>query len=163
MAQLIRGLFVKQPQVDKLKLDALLSEEHSYNNQVSRHPIEEGEDVNDYIRSEPDIVTIRGIVSKTPISIPLFLSNFAGRYRKAFGDLRKLAKKGTVFDIVTVKRKYKDMAVLSLNISSDRNTGEVVDFTMTCQKIRRVSAFGIDPDILEELANAADLGDASLQ
>lgn len=163
MAQLIRGLFVKQPQVDKLKLDALLSEEHRFSQQVSQHPIEQGEDVNDHLRPEPDVLTIRGIVSKTPVSIPLFLQNFTGRYRKSFSDLRKLAKKGVIFDVVTVKRKYKDMAVLSLSIVSDRNTGEVTDFTMVCQKIRRVSAFGIDPDILEELANAADLGDASLQ
>lgn len=162
MAQLLRGLFIKQPQIGTIKLDAVLQETHTFSAMITEHPIELGDDVNDYIRPLPDRVTIRGIVSRTPLAAPLIIAAFGGRYRRAFDDLRKLATKGQIFDIVTVKRKYLSMACESLTVISNDRTGETVTFTMQCRRVRQVSAFGIDPSLLEEFANALDLGDASL-
>ena len=66
LLSLIFGEKIKA-RVGLVELDASLSESHSMNATVTEYPVEEGADIADHIRRQPDTITISGIVSDTPL------------------------------------------------------------------------------------------------
>jgi hypothetical protein len=50
-----------------VELDASLSETHSMSAEVTNHPVEEGSEISDHIRKQPDSIQISGVVSNTPL------------------------------------------------------------------------------------------------
>lgn len=58
-----------------LELDATITEDHIYSNTVSSFPVEDGSDVSDHVRQEPEQISITGIVTKSPVS---FLGGIIG-------------------------------------------------------------------------------------
>jgi len=52
-----------------LQLDATVSENHNYKNEVSQWPVENGDTIIDNIRLVPERVTINGLISGSPIDV----------------------------------------------------------------------------------------------
>lgn len=50
-----------------LVLDATISHNHAYTNMVTRYPVEEGADLTDFIRSEPEKLTMECLISDFPM------------------------------------------------------------------------------------------------
>ena len=61
-----------------LSVDATLHETHSYQNQISEHPVEQGMDVTDYVRVRPSSLTIEGVITDTPAQNALLGAAVAG-------------------------------------------------------------------------------------
>lgn len=53
---------------DMINVDACLDETHQLSNTVTDHPVEEGFNVTDHSRPNPDRVTLRCFISNTPLS-----------------------------------------------------------------------------------------------
>lgn len=117
--------------VGTIQLDAVLAEEHSYSSRITSYPVEDGTIISDHIVNDPDIVTVSGIVSDTPLSI-LFFSN---RSITAFNRLIQIHKNREVVRLVTGIKVYEDMALVSLDVPRDLKSGQSLRFNLKFQKI----------------------------
>lgn len=54
-----------------LVVDVTVSDEISFQNELTQHPVEEGQDVTDHVRSKPLQIKIEGLLSGSPISLDL--------------------------------------------------------------------------------------------
>lgn len=53
-----------------ITLDVAAKVQHTSTNQVTDHPVEIGSNVSDHIRPDPNVLTIEGVISNTPIFLP---------------------------------------------------------------------------------------------
>ena len=58
-------------QTYNVSLDATLSQTHEATNTVTEHPVESGANMSDHIRPDLDTLAIEGIISNTPVFLPL--------------------------------------------------------------------------------------------
>lgn len=66
-----RAVVMSKPrlcQIDTITIDAVKEETHTLANTVTDHPVEEGFNVSDHSRPEPDVVTLQCFISNTPLS-----------------------------------------------------------------------------------------------
>jgi len=70
MAGLVSLLFKSKrgAQIGELVCDATLRETHEYRNTVTEWPIEDGANISDHIRRNPDEVEINGFVTNSPVN-----------------------------------------------------------------------------------------------
>jgi hypothetical protein len=64
-------------QIAGIWIDCSISEQHSSQAEVSRHPVEDGADVTDHVRLQPDSLSIEGLVTNQPIEVPKSHANGA--------------------------------------------------------------------------------------
>lgn len=53
-----------------ITLDVASKVQHTSTNQVTDHPVETGANISDHVRPEPNVLTIEGVISNTPIYLP---------------------------------------------------------------------------------------------
>lgn len=136
-------------------LDASISERHSKKNVITGHPIESGKDVTDHIRREPENIEINGIISNTPIFQVLrpglgvkspvdgdnsFLGDRASQADKAF---RKTMEEGGLITVFTSLRTYKNMAISAYSVTRDKDTSNILQFTISLQEVIIVETIAI--------------------
>src|SRR5687767_8934803 len=69
MAENMMLLFkVTLAKIDTIELDASISEQHTGEVEVTDHPVEKGANVADHARPKPNMLTIDGMISNTPLS-----------------------------------------------------------------------------------------------
>lgn len=56
-------------QIGSLILDAVISENHSYRNNLTSYPIESGSILTDHVYREPEELTINGFITQTPVAL----------------------------------------------------------------------------------------------
>lgn len=147
-----------------LQLDAGISERHSYRNRVTKYPVEEGLDITDHIKQEPESFVLEGIVSNSPIAQIPFLSDYNAivnqgndRVMSSYEALlliagRKMVKEPTmtgadentatkplVVDIAANLRVFNDMVIEDLDFDFDAKTGDALPFKATACRIVKVS------------------------
>lgn len=168
--ELLLGRKVKPPEIGQagtgallLELDLAVSEEHSYRNAVSSYPVEEGLDITDHVRAEPERLTLEGFVTNAPIKYLAALrdnpiTSGAGKDRvvTAYEVLLGIAgykmvqpsgsnwggtalSKPVLVDIYTSLRVYTDMILETLTVPRDNGTGDALRFKAEFVKIRKVS------------------------
>lgn len=176
---------VNPGQIGELLLDATLQDNHSYDNEVTQFPIEDGADITDNIRRVPDRVTITGFVTNTPIAFLQFL-NFGlvrnegngklqgknlssgetkSRVQTSFETLLAISGRSVdgknpdpqIVEIVTGLRVYRNMVMESLEIPRDaQNSKEQLRFTATFLQISRVNSQSITlPNVSDDIKNQA--------
>lgn len=74
-----------------LQLDACISQSHQYKNVITSFPIENGLDVTDHIRQEPDQFIIEGIVTNSPVQ---YLSFATSSSPSQVGDFKSVVNSG---------------------------------------------------------------------
>ena len=155
--------------IGDIELDATISENHNFTNQITQWPVEDGSIMTDHVLSQPENLTLNGFVTNSPISnLPPLLSPFGSiassvsggiatvqsllgksRTETAFNDLLELweGKKNLVGEItrplitiVTGLKVYKNMIMVSLVVPRDKDTRDALHFTATFQKIKKVSS-----------------------
>lgn len=138
-----------------LTLDADLSQEHEYKNRITSFPVENGLDITDHVRQEPDEIKIEGIVSDSPD--PSNVVNFNGNSDAitAYDALCTIAGRGivsgessypdeyiapTMVDIIGTKNRiFTDMICENLTFPFTVQTGDAIHFTATFKKVRIAS------------------------
>ncbi len=112
-------------------LDAVLSEDHSYNSRVTNYPVENGLIISDHIINEPDALQITGVVSDTPLS---FLAPFNNSIN-AFNRLVEIHNRRERITVVTGIKVYTDMVITSLQVPRNVQSGQSLTFVIDLQKI----------------------------
>jgi hypothetical protein len=128
-----------------VELDASLSETHSMSAEVTNHPLEEGSEISDHIRKQPDSIQITGVVSNTPL---VYLANIqapsplvndltpvSDRAELAYVELQRIMSQGETVEVVTSLRTYENMALTSLSITRDAASGNVLNASMDLREV----------------------------
>lgn len=152
-------------QIGSLTLDTTIDERHEYTNQVSSFPIEDGSEITDHVRQEPERITLTGIVTKSPVkflggalvrktdffqrgnendavqeALETLLTDAGYAFPIQPGTLQ--ARKNTVrpIDVVTGLRCYPGMIITNLSIPRDKSTGDAMRFSITLKKVNFVES-----------------------
>jgi hypothetical protein len=147
--------------IGSITLDAAISEQHQAEVEVTDNPVEEGIAITDHVRPKPEVLTIEGIVTNTPLpadadaqadlqqvetvtptgeslKISSRSSYKVGRAENAYQDLLTLKDSGKTVQVVTGLRTYDNMLMTSLSVPRDAKTGQAVRFTATFREIKIV-------------------------
>jgi len=135
-----------------LNLDACLSQEDEYKNKVTSYPVENGLDISDHIRQEPDECKIEGIVSDTPddyftldgpraASAYKALCAIAGRdfISKEGQQIKNEYPAPIMVDVISKYRVFTDMFLETLQVPHTPITGDSTIFTAHFKKIRKAA------------------------
>lgn len=135
-----------------LKLDATLAEDAQYKNKVTSYPVENGLDVSDNVRQEPDEINIEGIVSDTPdandmedgqwsASAYQILCAIAGRaYVSNLSDtIQDEYPQPIMVDLVCHFRVFTDMICEVFDPPRTPTTGDALHFTAHFKKVRKAN------------------------
>ena len=119
-------------------VDVAVSEEHSFESEVTAHPVETGADITDNVRAQPIVVTLDCVVSDTPIgemvkrrdesgtNVP---SSDALAFLKAVRDARE------PITLATSLGAYENMVLRSLSVPRTGDTGDALRFRVTFQQV----------------------------
>lgn len=165
MAQ--RALFITKLESDNsvIEVDSCLDETHQLTNTITDHPVEQGFNVTDHSRPEPDRVSLRCLVSNTPLSIEqvsrsvrqgnvdfttsaaqgtaLSVSGIDGRGAETFAQLERMRINGELLKVVTTLRTYaksdtEGMMIESISIPRTRQNYDGLEWSMTLKRVRIV-------------------------
>lgn len=145
--------------IDTIVLDVTISESHDGETEVTDHPVETGFDVNDHARPKPDMLTLEGVVSVTPLNrkrrlaveesgiidftstkLAEPLGDDPGYVQQAYQTLRQLRETGKIITVFTGLRIYDDMIMTRLSIPRDGKTGDALRFSASFKQIKIVSS-----------------------
>ena len=126
------GRRYNQGKIGLVELDVTMIENHTFNSRATNFPVETGGDVTDHIINDPDILTLEGIVSDTPLG----MFSFFTRSIAAFNRLVDMHEKREPVTVVTGLKVYENMVMTLLDVPRDINTGQSLRFNLTFKKIR---------------------------
>lgn len=136
-------IFLEENEKKVLTLDASVFETHTGNAVVTDYPVEVGADITDHIRREHEILDIRGVVSNQPIAIggPLLANTSVSggsrlnRAEDAYEFLKNTKDSGKLVGIATTLRNYRNMAILGLGVTRDKESGNIVNLSLNFREI----------------------------
>lgn len=120
-----------------LTLDASVSQSHSRTANVTSHPVEEGADVVDHVRSEPVTLSITGILSATPLGAET--DPWSGRETDGWAVLEDVIQARQPVTIITSLRSYDNMVLTSLSTVRERGV-RAIHPQIEAREIRIVQA-----------------------
>ena len=158
-----------------LTLDCTVSEGHEKSATVTDHPVEEGSDISDNYRLNPDFVTINGIVSDNPV---LALASIraqsalrtpegasalrikedgtqakdvkATRSEEAYAFVERLMEQKRLVRASTNLKDYKNMAITNLRVPKDVQVATILDATFELREIVKArTEVGPEPEPLK--------------
>lgn len=126
--------------IDGYPIDAALSQEPTFDADVTEYPVEKGADVTDHVQARPVILAVEGIVSDTPIGAvadlrpPGSTPSFDTRVR-----LFEIWNRREPVTVETETATYDNMVMQSFSVPEDGSTGEACRFRATFKQIRLVT------------------------
>lgn len=120
-----------------IQLDATLDATLSHTMTVTDFPVEDGSSISDHAQKQPDRVTIRSVVSATPLRV---ISFDPGRPRAGFEVLDELQINKELVRIVTDLKTYDNMMMTSLDAPRRKDTKNALMFTASFREVRIVSS-----------------------
>lgn len=121
--------------LDTLVLDASLSEVHESDADVTEFPVEEGSDISDNVRQKPKDLQVEALISDFhlsnegrsqassggPPSSQRPLAGAKGEAKNTLAKLEDYQAKGTLIDVETGLKSYRNMVIKSIRTPRDRN------------------------------------------
>lgn len=147
--------------IDIIIVDAIIDEAHNRSSNITVHPIQNSSPIADHIINEPETVTMRCQISDTPIRTS-FLQNlsriatFLKPSQQAFEYLNSLWRQKVRMTVVSSLKVYRGMAIRNIEFNRGFRTSNILDFTITLQKINvfcEPSIFNQVPQ-LQQLTNS---------
>lgn len=131
--------------IDHIVLDVLLSEKFTERTTTTEHPVEEGADPTDHVRTQPSTLQLEAIITNTPTNLDeqntrgVVSSGDTGYAGRQYKELQAL-KFGRAVVVETGARTYKNMQLTELAQSRDSKTGtQSIQFTAQFKEIIIVS------------------------
>lgn len=121
------------PSIGMIQIDANLSEDHSWSNDVPQHNVESGYSVSDAIISRPMVLKLECIVSASPIQKMKIQG--AERVQMTYSKIRQLAEGKKLVNVVTGISGYYNMVIVDLSIPRKGDDGAVLIFNITLQHV----------------------------
>lgn len=135
---------------DAVEMDASVSEDHLGDNEVTDFPVEQGANISDHSRPNPQSVTLRCLITGTPfdllaIAIPPPLK--ARRGKDAWVKLHKWRKEGQRVVLITSLNAYGDMVIQSIGTPRTARNADGVEMTIKLRQINTANSLTVDkPD-----------------
>jgi hypothetical protein len=156
--------------LDVITVDATMQETHTFEADITEHPVEQGANITDHIRPKLKHYSIDGIISNTPIgptgdlsdalhtgalalgvTLPTFptsydadLARSAGsttRAKAVFEKLIALMDAAETITIHTPLKDYASMALESISVVRDQHLSSgAIRFMAVCKEVRTVAA-----------------------
>lgn len=135
--------FAPKGRIGDIEIAATLEEIYTDTLQVTEHPVEVGAAITDHAYMRPKEVVIKcGWTNSTLDELlsavgELFgdESSVSDYVTSVYENLRVLQSSREPFDIVTTKRQYSNMVMVSLQVTTDQQTSNVLMVTATCRQI----------------------------
>lgn len=121
-----------------LVVDASLRQSHSQENEVTDYPTETGANITDNIRARPRTYSLEGVISATPIVNPGEKPEH-NRHMAAYHRLQTAADARATIGVTTGLKTYKTLAIESLHVPRDPETGVDLYFTLDLKEITYAS------------------------
>ena len=122
-----------------LTIETTLFEGHTATSRSTLQPVERGSSISDHIVNDPEIITITGFISDTPIT-----GGQSNNSQLAFDVLYSIRDRKDTVSVVTNFRVYQNMALTSIDIPRRQNVGQAIEFTVELTKIRTAGEFGMN-------------------
>jgi hypothetical protein len=124
-----------------IELDATLDVNLSHAMTVTDFPVEDGANISDHAQEQPASVTIRSVVSATPLRVFSFDPIIGdSRPRAALEVMLELQQNRELVRIVSDLKTYDNMALTSLAAPRRQDTKNALLFTATFREVRIVSS-----------------------
>jgi len=120
------------------KFDASISENYSKQAVLTDHPVEEGADISDHVRSLPEEVEINGWVSNNPIIAAASIREGSpprSIAEDAYGELRRIMDERVPVRLVTALREFDNMILTSISVVRNKDTGRIIDATIKLREL----------------------------
>ncbi|MGN6103661.1 MAG: phage baseplate protein [Kofleriaceae bacterium] len=122
-------------------IDVTLSEDHTFESDVTKFPTESGGTFTDHIRKEPITITIEGLVTNTPLDAMRTIrqqeSPAAAQFAYAF--LLAVWNRDEPVTVRSSLGTFRQMALTSLTVPRSREVGDALKFTARFQQIETKS------------------------
>jgi hypothetical protein len=125
-----------------LSLDAAQIINPTFDSEVTDYPVESEADHVDNVRPRPVVLQLEGIVSDTPIgesAVPPVDEFGTRRSVEALAFLLETRKNRALVTVRTPELDYRNMAIESLQVRQDPDTGDALFFTATFKQVRIVT------------------------
>jgi hypothetical protein len=128
-----------------LTIDACSSQSHSYDAEVTDHPVEDGADISDHHIAKPVGLTLNGVIAYAPPRTPLDLAVGTtlldkNRHTKAHERLKRAWEDGELVTVHTGLDIYENMAITSYQPTREVKTGYDLVFTLDLREVNKVTA-----------------------
>ena len=141
--------------LEAIEFDASVQETHSNSAEITQHPVEEGADITDHIRRQPEELSVNVIVSNNP---PIILASLRAQPISGFGDpatraedahqfLRTIMNNNQLVQFSTTLRDYTNMAIVSMSVDRDATTGNIANINMTLREIIIATTETVEPPV----------------
>lgn len=128
----IKGLAL----IDGFVIDCLLSDNHTFESEVTEFPVENGSTISDNIRKKPMTVVMECIISNTPIDPALqYRSEGSVPADDAYAMLLAIRRDRRLVQIATSLDHYDNMALETLTIPRSSGRGDELRFTATFKQV----------------------------
>jgi hypothetical protein len=128
----VNGAFVANGQVGVITADAVLTERHHDESEITHHPVEQGSVISDHVYKLPARLDLS--YAWAPAS-QFNSSNDPGFLNSLYGKMLQLQANVTLFRVVTGKRIYENMVIRSLSVVTDKETENVLDLNVELEEI----------------------------
>lgn len=140
-----------------ITVDAVLKENHSYKNEVTKFPVQKGSDVTDHIRVMPETVTITGLITETPRALaPAIRENNHDTKIPAEDTFEKKTNESRVlknFEEFLKLAGYQKKADANNYFLSEKGSG-LMSITTSLRSYNDMALVSIDFDITETTGRA---------
>ena len=131
----------------EIGFDITRNQEHTFDSTITSNPIEDGSQITDHIINESDRLSLKGMMSDTPIRLLSGVRDIAeqglggeSRSKSTFDTLKELRDTKTLLTIVTSLNTYTNMAIRSFSVPRDNTTGQTLEFSLDLINVKIVSS-----------------------
>lgn len=169
MAEFPASLFFKnnkQYGVGSLVFDLILTEDHSLDNTVTNHAVEDGSEISDHIQNELEKGSLTGLITNFSIRAGAITSN---RAQDAFDLLYSIWKERSLVTVTTIHKTYENVAIISAPVARDTESAESIVIQINFQQVKvvklqsvvietEISLTGLSKDSQKQVAPKTKVG-----
>ncbi len=167
------NLFIRTKRsIGGIELDSVLLEDHTGTVTLTKNPVEAGADITDHAIVQPDIISIRGVITDTPLGAAALgqiintVTNLFGtsndsnltRSQQAYAAFVELKNRAEPLEIDTKLKTYSNMIITGLNTSQDKNSSRSLFIDLTLEEVLLTTSDTInfaEDDLFPDIAKTA--------
>lgn len=125
--------------IDGFAIDCLLSDNHTFEADVTEYPVESGSTIADNIRNRPLVVQMECLISNTPLErVGLLRDAGSVPEKDAYNLMLAIRRDRRLVDIQTSLRGYANMALQALSIPRAAGRADGLLFSATFKQVEIV-------------------------
>ena len=140
------------PLLDAFRFDAATAVARSHPGSVFRHPVQSGrEGITDAVRIDPDVLSITGIITDTPVSFITFPA--PNRAARMYDLLQKMRELRIALAVATSwTGLLSNRWISEFTATRSNTTGAAIEVTMTIEKLRIVRTMLVPSQLDADIA-----------